>query len=103
MHLFRDTFLCLVSLIPVSVPVRTKIRCDDCANNTQYISKTQITQGYVLLRILVVQMENLTETKIIQAIEMGQSPGEVLYIHQHCILLHMQLISQQQQLHQLLV
>lgn len=30
-------------------------------------------------------------------------PGEVLYVHQHGVLLHMQLISQQQQLHQLLI
>lgn len=33
----------------------------------------------------------------------GDSPGEVLNIHQHGVLLHMQLISQQQQLHQLLI
>lgn len=30
-------------------------------------------------------------------------PGEVLYVHQHGVLLHMQLISYQQQLHQLLI
>lgn len=31
------------------------------------------------------------------------SPGQVLDVHQHGVLLHMQLVSQQQQLHQLLV
>lgn len=35
--------------------------------------------------------------------ERTDSPREVLYVHQHGILLHMQLISQQQQLHQLLI
>lgn len=41
--------------------------------------------------------------KRIEVREKRDSPGEVLYVHQHGVLLHMQLISQQQQLHQLLI
>lgn len=78
--LFRQSFLCLVPLVSVSVPVGAKIR-------------------WTLER----RKNSRTLYKAHDVKEKMDSPGEVLYVHQHGILLHMQLISQQQQLHQLLI
>lgn len=84
----------------VSVPVMTKTRCTlECAQDIQNMSKIQLAQTTHLCTTFAVKMEK----KRIEVREKGDSPGEVLYVHQHGVLLHMQLISQQQQLHQLLI
>lgn len=97
----------------VSVPVTTKTRCTlEFAQDIRNMSEIQLARTTHLCTTFAVKMENLTDiaerggkkrTKRREVREKGDSPGEVLYVHQHGVLLHMQLISQQQQLHQLLI
>lgn len=83
--LLGDGFLGLVPLVGVSVPVRM------AGGRTRKRGWKKAAQ----------QTDRMLS--VYQKTALVSSPGKILNVHQHGVLLYVQLISQQQQLHQLLV